>query len=76
MGEVLVNGRPVRESTKAEKETDARRFLKLREGAAATGAPIPPRLDRVLYDELAGDLRTYYRTTGRGPRACTAGTRS
>lgn len=60
-----VTGRPVRESTGATTEQEARRFLKLREGAVATGAPIPPRLDRVLYDELAADLRTHYQTTGR-----------
>src|SRR5215475_629396 len=60
-----VNGVAVRVSTKCDKEQNARRFLKLREGAAATGAPIPPRVDRVLYDELAADLRTFYRTTGR-----------
>ena len=60
-----MNGRPVRESTKCTKEQDARRFLKLREGAVATGAPIPPRIDRVLYDELAEDLVTFYKTTGR-----------
>ena len=60
-----VNGRAVRESTKSEKEADARRFLKLREGAVATGAPIPPRVDRVTFDELAADLVEYYRTTGR-----------
>jgi integrase len=29
------------------------------------GAPIAPRLDRILYDELAEDLRQHYRTTGR-----------
>ena len=60
-----VNGRPVRESTGTEKESEARRFLKLKEGAVAKGSPIAPRLDRILYDELAGDLRQDYRTTGR-----------
>ncbi len=60
-----VNGRPVRESTGTEKESQARRFLKLREGAVATGAPIPPRIDRIIYDELASDLRQHYKTTGR-----------
>jgi integrase len=59
------NGQPVRESTKCERWEDARRFLKNREGAVATGAPIPPRVDRVRYDELAADLRTHYQTTGR-----------
>jgi hypothetical protein len=60
-----VNGRPVRESTKCDREQDARRFLKLREGAVANGAPVSPRADRVLSDELAADLLEFYRTTGR-----------
>jgi integrase len=60
-----VNGRPVRESTRTENDTEARRFVKLREGAVASGAPIPPRIDRILYDELAADLRQHYGTTGR-----------
>jgi len=65
-----VNGRPVRESTGVSSDTEtppaeARRFLKRREGAEAHGAPIPPRLDRIRYDELATDLRDFYRTTGR-----------
>jgi integrase len=64
-----VNGRPVRESTKISADTktppaQARRFLQDREGRVAQGAPIPPRLDRILYDELAHDLRTFYETTG------------
>lgn len=60
-----VNGKPVRESTGTKKEVEARRFLKLREGSVATGAPIPPRIDRIPYDELAADLRQHYLTTGR-----------
>src|SRR3989442_2112203 len=56
-----VNGRPVRESTGSEKEEGARRFLKLREGAAATGAPISPRADRIRVEELLEDLRHDYR---------------
>ena len=65
-----VNGRPVRESTGVASDTEAppteaKRFLKLREGAVATGAPLPPRADRILYDELREDLLTFYRTTGR-----------
>ncbi len=59
-----VNGNPIRESTGTERETEAKRFLKLREGSVATGAPIPPRIDRILYDELAADLRQDYKTTG------------
>jgi integrase len=59
-----VNGRPVRESTKTDNADEARRFLKVREGAAATGAPIPPRLDRVLYDAVAADLVQHYTSSG------------
>jgi hypothetical protein len=59
------NGRPIRESTGAEKETEARRFLREREGRVATGAPILPRADRIRYEEVAEDLRVYYRTTGK-----------
>jgi hypothetical protein len=29
------------------------------------GAPIPPRIDKILYDELAADLTFHYQTTGR-----------
>jgi len=60
-----VNGRAICESTGSEKESEARRFLKLREGAVAQGAPIPPRIDRIMYEELSQDLRQHYRTTGR-----------
>ena len=52
-------------STGATKESEAKRFLKLREGAVATGAPIPPRLDRIRYDELRADLVLHYQVTGR-----------
>ena len=60
-----LNGRPVRESTRTSKEKQAERFLKEREGRAATGQPILPRADRIRYDEAAQDLREHYRTTGR-----------
>jgi len=60
-----VNGRPVRESTKTTKETEARRILKEREGRVATGQPILPRADRIKYEEAAEDLRRHYRTTGK-----------
>jgi len=58
------NGRPVRESTGTEKEAEARRFLKEREGRVAAGQPILPRVDRIRYEEAAQDLRHYYQTTG------------
>jgi integrase len=60
-----VNGKAVRESTRSEKETDAKRFLKEREGRAATGKPIIPRADRIRYDEVAKDLEDYYTATGK-----------
>lgn len=58
-----VNGRHVRESTGTDKESEARRLLKEREGRAATGQPILPRADRIRYDEVAGDLRQHYEST-------------
>jgi len=59
-----VNGRPVRESTGTEKETEARKVLKTKDGRAASGQPLLPRTDRITYDELAADLVRHYRTTG------------
>lgn len=59
-----MNGKPVRESTGTAKETEARRFMKEREGRVATGQPILPRADRIRYDEVAEDRRRHYETTG------------
>lgn len=59
-----VNGKPVRESAGTEKETEARRLLKEREGRVATGQPILKRADRVRYEEVADDLRQHYEATG------------
>ena len=59
-----VNGRPVRESAGTEMETEAKRFLKEREGRAAEGQPIVHRVDRIRYEELAHDLRQHYEATG------------
>ncbi len=64
MCKYYVNGRPVRESTETEKETEARRFLKVREGRVAMGQPILPRADRIRYDEVEKDLRRHYEATG------------
>jgi site-specific recombinase XerD len=58
------NGRPRRESTGTEKETEAKRFMKEREGRVATGQPILRRADRISYEEVAQDLRQHYQTTG------------
>jgi integrase len=64
-----VNGRPVRESTGVAGDDDAvpqeaRRFLKVKEGKAASGEPMMPRADRVRYEEAAKDLRQHYEATG------------
>jgi integrase len=58
------NGKAVRESTETEKETVARQKLKTQEGKVATGQPILPRVNKILYDEAAKDLRLHYKTTG------------
>jgi hypothetical protein len=58
------NGRPRRESAGTTKETEAKHFLKEREGRVAAGQPILQRADRILYEEVAQDLRQYYQTTG------------
>jgi integrase len=55
-----VDGRPIRESAKTEKETEARKLLKLREGAAADGMPVSPRADRLRVDHLLRDLLNDY----------------
>jgi integrase len=60
-----VNGRAVRESTGTDKPKEAERLLKTREGRAAQGLPIPPRLDRIRYDEIRDDLVAFYQTTGK-----------
>lgn len=59
-----VNGRPVRERTGADRESEARRFLKEREGRVATGQPLLPQTDRIRYEEIDQDLRAHYRATG------------
>ncbi len=59
-----VNGVPIRESTGTDKEKQAERVLKEREGRVATGQPILRRADRIRYEEVARDLREHYRTTG------------
>ena len=59
-----VHGRPVYESSRSRRKGDARTLLQQREGAVATGAPIFPRADRIVYDEVAADLRQHYEVTG------------
>ena len=60
-----VRGRRVR--VRAEGATTrraAQEFLNGRLGRAAEGRPLPPRVDRIEYAELAADLRLHYQTSG------------
>jgi len=59
------NDRAVRESTGTDKPKEAERLLKTREGRVAQGLPIPPRLDRIRYEEIRDDLVAFYQTTGK-----------
>jgi len=59
------NGRPIRESTGTPKETEAKTYLKRREGDIASGRPVSPKAGKVRVEELLDDLVTDYRTNGR-----------
>ncbi|MBI2015315.1 MAG: tyrosine-type recombinase/integrase [Candidatus Rokubacteria bacterium] len=61
---VYINGRPVHESTKLTKKSDAKLVLARKVGRIAAGEPIPPRVDRITYDEAVADLRRHYAATG------------
>ena len=58
-----VNGQKLIESTGLTSEAEAKRVLKEREGRVATGQPILLRVDRIRYEEVAHDLRAYYKAT-------------
>lgn len=55
------NGRPYRESSKSEKEADARKLLRKRLGEISLGRFIGPEAERVIVRELADDLLNDYR---------------
>src|SRR5262245_16345801 len=59
------NGRPCRESSGSEKESDARRLLRLREGDVERGVAIAPRVGRITVDEAATDVVNDYRVNGK-----------
>jgi hypothetical protein len=61
------NGRPVRESTGTDDKETAKRILKTREGAAAAGQPVLPRVDRMRYEEVAGGPPDALRDNGVPP---------
>lgn len=54
------NGKPIRESSRSTRKSDAERLLKLREGAVAKGEPISLRAERITIDELLDDVISDY----------------
>ena len=50
------NGKPFRESSKSEKESDAKRLLKRREGEIAEGKVPGVYFDKVKFEDLAKDF--------------------
>ncbi len=59
------DGRPIRESTGTDKEGEARRILRQREGDLAVGRPVFPRADRIRFEEIAQDFLNDYRVNGK-----------
>lgn len=58
-------GKPYRESSHSDKETDAKRLLKLREGQIVENRFPGLRVERVRFDELALDLVNDYKVNGK-----------
>lgn len=59
------NGKPYYESSRSEKESVARRLLKLREGHIVEGKFPGLSIEKILFDELAEDYLTDYRVNGK-----------
>jgi integrase len=59
------NGKPYRESSNSEKESHAKRLLKLREGHIAEGKFPGLRVEKTTFDELAQDLINDYKVNNR-----------
>lgn len=64
-------GKPIRESTSSQKEADAKRLLRKREGEIAEGKMPGVYFDRIKFEELAEDFLQDYRINGKKslPRA-------
>jgi len=58
-------GKPYRESSHSEKETDAKRLLRLREGQIAENRFPGLKVERLRFDELALDLINDYKVNGK-----------
>ncbi|MCK9276243.1 MAG: site-specific integrase [Syntrophales bacterium] len=59
------NGKPYRESSRSEKEAEAKRLLKKREGEISQGKLPGIYFDKVKFDELAQDFISDYRINGK-----------
>jgi integrase len=59
------NGKPYYETSKSDKETDAKRLLKKREGEISEGKLPGIYFDKVVYGELKAELLTDYELNGR-----------
>lgn len=62
-------GKEHRESTRSEKEADARRLLKKRIGEMGRGRLVGPTEERVTFEDLADDYVRERKINGRGERA-------
>lgn len=58
-------GKAYRESSKSEKESDAKRLLKLREGQVVENRFPGLRVEKIRYEELARDFINDYRVNGK-----------
>ena len=58
-------GRMFRESSHSEKETDAKRLLKAREGQVVEGRFLGLRVEKIRFEELAEDFLNDYRVNGK-----------
>lgn len=58
-------GRIIKESTGTAEKSEAKRFLKLREGAVAAGKLIAPRSDKITMAHLADGIRQDYAANDR-----------
>src|SRR2546427_11784939 len=59
------NGRTVRESSESEKESQAKKLLRQREGAVVEGRMVIPRSDRVTVGVLLDELQREYEANER-----------
>ena len=58
-------GKPYRESSRSEKESDAKKLLKLREGQIAENRFPGLRVEKIRFEELAEDFLNDYRVNGK-----------